>query len=160
MWGKKQFYTILSVLGMITFMILSFSGCANMQQASGGAAGSNIQKGNTPLYYDFGDILLPSELKIDKKETYIIEGPGFLTGILKLKGKVERTSLIIFFRNNMAKDNWKAISSFKSPKKAILLFKKQMRWCIINIVEDQYNTYVEVGVAPSVAESGESNLMQ
>ncbi len=159
MQGKKQRNIVMSMLGMITFITLSLAGCANMQQTSGGT-GSNVQKGNTPLYYDFGDILLPSELKIDKKETYIIEGPGFLTGILKLKGKVERTSLITFFRNNMAKDNWKAISSFKTPKKAILLFQKQMRWCIINIVEDQFNTYVELGVAPSITESNESALMQ
>lgn len=156
--GKKQFSTIMSVLGLVTFIILSFNGCINRQQAVGGT-GANMPKGNTPLYYDFGDILLPSELKIDNEETYIIEGPGFLTGILKLKGKVERASLIIFFRNNMAKDNWKAISSFKTPKKAILLFQKKMRWCIINITETQYHTYVEVGVAPSITESSESGLM-
>ena len=159
MQGKKQCNTIMSVLGMILIITLSFAGCTNRQQASG-VSGSNIQKGNTPLYYDFGDILLPSELKFDKKETYIIEGPGFLTGILKLKGKVERTSLITFFRNNMAKDNWKAITSFKTPKKVILLYQKEMRWCIINIVEDQFNTYVEIGVAPSIAESKESDLMR
>ncbi|MDM8539497.1 hypothetical protein QUF75_19565 [Desulfococcaceae bacterium HSG7] len=158
MWGKKHFSAIMSVLGLITFITLSFNGCINRQQTVGGT-GSNIPKGNTPLYYDFGDILLPSELKIDKKETYIIEGPGFLTGILKLKGKVERTSLIIFFRNNMAKDNWKSISSFKTPNKAILLFQKKMRWCIINITETQYSTYVEVGVAPSIVEKSESDLM-
>jgi len=158
MQGKKQCHTIMFVLGMITFITLSFSGCANMQQTSGGP-GSNIQKGNTPLYYDFGDILLPSELKIDKEETYIVEGPGFLTGILKLKGKVERTSLITFFRNNMAKDNWKAITSFKTPKKVILLYQKKIRWCIINITETQYHTYVEVGVAPSIVEKRESDLM-
>jgi hypothetical protein len=156
--GRKQFITIMSVLGLVTFITLSFNGCINRQQTVGGT-GANMPKGNTPLYYDFGDILLPSELKIDKNETYIIEGPGFLTGILKLKGKVERTSLIIFFRNNMAKDNWKAISSFKTPKKAILLFQKKMRWCIINITETQYHTYVEVGVAPSITQSSESGLM-
>jgi len=43
---------------------------------------------------------------------------------------------------------------------SILLFQKQMRWCIINIVEDQFNTYVELGVAPSITESNESALMQ
>ena len=155
---KKQFSTIVSVLGLVTFIALSLNGCVNSQRAVNGT-GAITPKGNTPLYYDFGDILLPSELKIDKKETYIIEGPGFLTGILKLKGKVERASLIIFFRNNMAKDNWKSISSFKTPKKAILLFQKKMRWCIINITETQYHTYVEVGVAPSKAESSESSLM-
>ncbi len=159
MQGKKQCNTIMFVLGMILIITLSLVGCTNLQQKSGGA-GSNIQKGNTPLYYDFGDILLPSELKIDQQETYIIEGPGFLTGILKLKGKVERISLITFFRNNMAKDNWRAITSFKTPKKAIMLFQKEARWCVINIVEDQFNTYVEVGVAPSVTESKAPNLMR
>ncbi len=156
--GKKKFTLTSSLLSLLAFITLALAGCANMQTASVGA-GSNIQKGNTPLYYDFGDILLPSELKVVKKETYIIEGPGFLTGILKLKGQVERASLITFFRNNMQKDNWKAITSFKSPNKAIMLFQKQTRWCVIYIYEDQFTTFVEVGVAPSITESSDSNLM-
>ncbi len=60
----------------------------------------------------------------------------------------------------MAKDNWKAITSFKTPKKAILLFQKQTRYCVINIIEDQFNTHVEVGVAPSISENTESGLIR
>ena len=117
-------------------------------------------KEDSPLYYDFGDVLIPKELKVEKKKSYIIRSPGFLTGILALKGDVERNSLIAFFQNNMAKDNWREISLFKSPRTStIILFQKENRWCVISINEKDYNTYVEIGVAPTVNEP-ESGLLK
>ncbi len=104
-----------------------------------------------PLYYDFGDILLPRELKIDKKASFVFRTPGLAAGVLALKGRVEGSSLIVFFENNMAKDNWQPVSSFKSPR-TIMLFKKENRWCVINITEKDFNTYVEVWVAPTIAQ--------
>ena len=129
------------------------SGCSTL---SGGKSSSNQapvkkKEGPSPTYYDFGDVLVPHELKIDEDGTYVIESAGFLTGILALKGRVEKNSLVEFFKNNMAKDNWQAITSFKTPNRALLLFKKSSRWCIINITESKFSTYVEVGVVPSTA---------
>jgi hypothetical protein len=47
----------------------------------------------------------------------------------------------------MTKDNWQYVSSFKSPR-TLLLFKKENRWCVINITENKWNTRVEIWVAP------------
>jgi len=70
-----------------------------------------------------------------------------------LKGNVERNSLIAFFQNNMAKDNWNEISLFKSPQTStIILFQKENRWCVIKINEETFNTHVEIGVAPIINE--------
>ena len=90
---------------------------------------------------------------MDKKSSYIVQSPGFLTGILALKGNIERNSLIAFFENNMAKDNWRQISLFKSPRTStIMVFQKENRWCVISINKKDYNTYVEIGVAPAINE--------
>ncbi|MEE8540221.1 MAG: hypothetical protein V3S66_01065 [Desulfobacterales bacterium] len=111
-----------------------------------------------PLYYDFGDILLPRELKVDKKASFVFRTPGLSAGVLALKGRVEGGSLIAFFENNMAKDNWQPVSSFKSPR-TMMLFKKENRWCVINITEKEFNTHVEVWVAPTIAQ-GVSGLIK
>ena len=61
---------------------------------------------------------------------------------------MDTDSLISFFQNNMAKDNWKMVSYFKSPK-SIMLFRKETRWSVINITEETFYTYAEIWVAPT-----------
>jgi len=141
---------------MMTVLLFIVSGCSAFKTQKSSSTSEVVvkkDKGDAPLYYDFGDILIPSELKVDKKSSYIVQSPGFLTGILALKGNVERNSLIAFFENNMAKDNWREITLFKSPRTStIMLFQKENRWCVININENSYSTYVEIGVAPAINE--------
>lgn len=148
--------TVLLCIGMMTVLLFIVSGCSALKTQKSSSTSEVVvkkDKGDAPLYYDFGDILIPSELKVDKKSSYIVQSPGFLTGILALKGNVERNSLIAFFENNMAKDNWREITLFKSPRTStIMLFQKENRWCVININENSYSTYVEIGVAPAINE--------
>ena len=155
--------TILLAIGMITLLFFIVSGCSTLKSSKSSStqeAAVKKDKEAAPLYYDFGDVLIPKELKVDKKSSYIVQSPGFLTGILALKGAVERNSLIAFFQNNMAKDNWREISLFKSPRTStIILFQKENRWCVISINETDYNTYVEIGVAPTLNEP-ESGLLK
>jgi hypothetical protein len=110
------------------------------------------KKGPVPLYYDFGDVLIPSELKVQRQNSYVFRTPGLSAGVLSFKGRVEVNSLIIFFENNMVKDNWKPVGSFKSPR-SILLYQKENRWCVISISENDFTTDVEIWVAPIIAES-------
>ena len=155
--------TVLMAIGMLTLFFFIVSGCSTLKSRTSSSTQEPTVKKNkesSPLYYDFGDVLIPKELKVDKKSSYIVQSPGFLTGILALKGDVERNSLIAFFQNNMAKDNWREISLFKSPQTStIILFQKENRWCVISINEKGYNTYVEIGVAPTVNEP-ESGLLK
>jgi len=137
------------------------SGCSLLTRITRPAAPqetSPAENEAAPLYYDFGDILLPRELKVDKQASFVFQTPGLSAGVLALKGRVEGSSLIAFFENNMAKDNWQPVSSFKSPR-TMMLFKKENRWCVINITEKDFNTFVEVWVAPTIAQ-GESGLIK
>ena len=149
--------------GVLLFAAISFSGCSTLSGSSSGtgSTGVRLQRDDAPApsYMDFGDVLIPEELKINEDGTYIIESGGFLTGILALKGRVEKNSVVDFFKNNMAKDNWKMLTSFKSPDRALLLFQKQQRWCVVNITEKEFYTHVEIGVVPSTSMM-ESGLLQ
>ena len=110
----------------------------------------------TAVYYDFEDILIPRELSIVKSRTVIISSPGFTSGIITLKGRLERQSLFDFFSNNMQKDNWNIISQIKSPSSTIMVFQKISRTAVITIRDEHLSTYVEVGVAPTI--TGEASL--
>ncbi|MBL7179341.1 MAG: hypothetical protein ABIK98_11020 [Pseudomonadota bacterium] len=155
-------HTVLMCIGLAAVFCFIVSGCSALKSKRTSPepqVTAKRDKESAPLYYDFGDVLIPKELKVDKKASYIVQSPGFLTGILALKGNVERNSLIAFFENNMAKDNWREVSLFKSPQTStIMLFQKENRWCVISINEKGFNTYVEIGVAPTLGESGSGLL--
>ena len=153
--GRKiQIFVFLLILSLTGIWI---SGCSTFKTKTSSrnaqASKEKEQKGPMPLYYDFGDVLVPSELKVVKKSSFVFRTPGLSAGVLSLKGRVEIGSLIAFFDTNMAKDNWELVSSFKSQR-SIMLFHKENRWCVINISESEFSTYVEIWVSPTTSEAG------
>lgn len=138
---------------MVSIFLLSVFGCQSVLSKR-----STPKQKNAPLYYDFGDVLIPGELKIDKKLSFIYRTAGLTSGVLTLEGRVDVNSLITFFEVNMAKDNWQEVVEFKSPRN-LLLFKKENRWCVIKIEEKEWKAYVEIWVAPTMGEM-ESGLVK
>jgi hypothetical protein len=111
----------------------------------------------TAVYYDFEDVLVPSEMSIVDDKTMVISTPDFASGVITLQGRVEKNSLFSFFTNNMMKDNWKIESSIKSPGVTILVFNKSSRCAVITFQDSQFNnTIVQIGVAPILG-SGYNN---
>jgi hypothetical protein len=104
----------------------------------------------TAVYYDFEDVLIPVELSVVQDKSMIVSTPGFTSGILMLRGRVDRRSLINFFNNNMRKDNWTMVSQIASPNMAILVFEKPMKSGVISIKSEHLYTYVEIGVAARI----------
>ena len=136
-------------LGVVLFIFL-ITGCSHVNEENEGA-GAQDKGFAPPIYYDFGDVRLPKELKVDKKSSFVYRTQGFSAGALVLEGRVERYSLIAFFENSMATDGWEFVSSFNSPR-TIMLFHKESRWCVINITDGKLNTLVEIWVAPTSGE--------
>ncbi len=141
---------LLVILALIIVMVVSVGGCSSVGKKNKTATAPSAESttGVPALYYDFGDVLVPKELKVDKKSSFIYQTEGFSAGVLVLKGRIDSSSLIAFFEKNMTKDNWQLISSFKSDR-TMLLFQKAHRWCVMNINDETFNTYVEIWVAPT-----------
>jgi len=157
--GKKMRHFVAVILmGSIIVSMVSLTSCSSTPKTTDGSDARVKDEQNAPLYYDFGDVLVPRELNLDAKSSFVYHSSGFTAGVLVFESKVERTSLIEFFDNNMAKDNWQAVSAFKSPR-TLLLFQKENRWCVINITDGDWNTMVEIWVAPFNGHSG-SGLLQ
>ena len=148
---------MLTIWGLIFAMVILVAGCSSLSKKDSAATApaAKSSSGVPALYYDFGDVLIPKELKVDKKSSFIYQTEGFSAGVLVLKGRIETSSLISFFERNMAKDNWQIISLFKSER-TMLLFQKAHRWCVMNITDETFSTYVEIWVAPTLkdAQSG------
>jgi hypothetical protein len=142
-------------LGSMLVLMILLAACSSTPKKTDGSDALEKDEKNAPLYYDFGDVLVPRELKLNAKASFVYQTSGFTAGVLIFESKVERVSLIEFFDNNMVKDNWQAVSAFKSPR-TLLLFQKENRWCVINITDNSWDTMVEIWVAPfiGISESG------
>ena len=139
---------------LLLAVVFFFCGCANLglgrktNNAPPSEQAYAEGQGSTAAYLDFGDVLIPDGLKIDTKKSFVIRSSGLTTGVLVLKGRVEQRSLIDFFEANMAKDSWQLITSFKLPR-TLMLYRKDARWCVINIYEGRFSTKVEIWVSPT-----------
>jgi hypothetical protein len=153
-----QSKTVMAWVGLLAAFFFLFSGCAHLNDDQGEGEVEMQDMGLAPpVYYDFGDVRVPDELKVDNNASFVYKTPGFSAGVLVLEGRVEIYSLIAFFENSMNTDRWEFVSSFKSPR-TIMIFKKPDRRCVINITERKFSTLVEIWVAPTV--KAESNQVQ
>jgi len=101
-------------------------------------------------YYDFDDIQVPRSLGLVKEESKVFVVDSFKAGVLVFKNNVNAESLVNFFLEGMAKDNWVLKSSFKYP--AVLFFAKRGKACVIEINEGTFSTELRILVAPTVVD--------
>ena len=150
-------------ISVLLLVFTVFFGCARLKPRAKSTkiaepVATKQDKTPTPIYYDFEDVLVPSQLKVDKDRSFVFHhAPDFTAGVLVLTGRVEVDSLVKFFQNNMAKDNWRLASSLKAPY-TIMFFNKANRGCIINISERQLKTEVEIWVTPTMGSIEEGLL--
>ena len=152
--SHRRYSRTAAIAVVIGLLILLAGGCASQKGKSGEAVNEGTDP-DAPLYYDFGDVLVPREMKVDKNASFVFRTPGLSAGVLSMKGRVDGSSLIAFFESNMANDNWSLVSAFKSYRN-IMLFKKENRWCVINITEKKMNTYLEIWVSPTIGGASSS----
>ncbi len=145
--------------GIVTVVCMTIAfGCGGLKLRDGtdtnDDAGSS-ESSSRDIYLDFDDILIPEEMQRDKARTFVFRIGALAAGVLVLKGRVTPEMLITFFETNMSRDNWKAVSSFRSPR-SLLLFEKNARWCIVTITEEDFDhkTRVEIWVSPKSEEIG------
>jgi len=138
---------MLRKLGII-FLLFLLAGilpaCAMIKKE--GSTSASGQKSRAS-YYDFADILIPSELTIDKKHSFVYSTSRLKVGILTFKGRVEPDSLAVFFQNNMPRDGWRVISTLKYRETMIVFLKEDLA-CVITIKENIFTTFLEVRVGP------------
>ena len=140
-------------------LLLTVGGCSSLsqnQKSTGDPSNAADQKTAT-VYYDFDDVIVPSEMKVINKDTFVYGTIGLKAGVLALKGRVDLTSLVEFFEINMKKDNWQMVSQIKTPY-ILMLFHKENRWCVIALHEETYYTYTRIWLAPTLTEPGSGLL--
>lgn len=149
----------LFVWGLAAVVSMMFvTGCGALKRRDGNTADEakdTATATSKDIYLDFDDVLIPEDMPKDKDRTFVFRIGALSAGVLVLKGRVEHETLVKFFESNMSRDNWRAVSSFRSPR-SLLIFEKDERWCIITITEDDFDhkTRVEIWISPKSEEMG------
>lgn len=147
---RGNLYLLISAIIMIISLTL-LPGCGTiLKDVSSKEEATDVKllkPQSLPVYYDFEDISIPPELTLDKERSFIYETSTLKTGILVFKGRIDVSSLVAFFQENMKKNNWVFINSFKY-KGYILNFQKEDKSCLITLYDKLFNTIVEVRVGP------------
>ena len=158
MQSTNGYRAVIYILGILAaLMLLLSAACSSTSKTTEGSEAREKDEKTAPLYLDFDDVLVPRDLKLKSNSSFVYHTSGMTAGVLVFTSKIERNSLVQFFENNMAKDNWQAVSSFKSPR-TLLLFQKENRWCVISITDNNWDTQVEIWVAPFSGQPGSGLL--
>lgn len=149
--------TVAAILVLMIVIALGATGCSSLKSKKSTSSSATPTSPTTAksktVYYDFGDVLLPAQLSVNDKESFVFTTSGLTAGVLSLKGRLTAKSLISFFSNKMPVDGWQMINKFTGQRN-MMLFKKRTRYCTITIDEGQLTTIVELWVAPSMVAGG------
>ncbi|HAA02563.1 MAG TPA: hypothetical protein DCZ69_13300 [Syntrophobacteraceae bacterium] len=116
--------------------------------ASSSASSSAPEGGQKrSLASEFPDVMVPHELELVPKATYVFQGPKTKAGVLVYRGRVDGRSVFDFFQTSMPRENWQFKGGFQT-KRSVLVFEKPDKICLIAIYEDLYYTYLEVYLTP------------
>ena len=138
---KIESLAVLAVL--LLFAQWALTGCAAFSsQEKGTAPPETALRGS---FSGFEDVLIPSDMSVDKKKSQIYSAGKGKVGLLTFTGRVEPDSLADFFQNNLPRNGWKPMTSLKD-RDHTLIFLKDERVCLITISETWFSTVCEVRV--------------
>jgi hypothetical protein len=125
-------------------VLLLLAGCSALDKGS--VKQTESQK-RLPDVREFEDVLIPREMDIDKEGSAIYRREGMAAGLLRMSGRVEMTSLMRYFQNNMANEGWRPVSQFRSPH-TLMLFQKGNRMAVVALEDADFQTFADVWVVP------------
>lgn len=109
---------------------------------------SAAPSGSRAKFLDFQDIPIPSELDVQSKDSYVFQSGQIKMGFLTLRGRVDSNSVMNFFVAAMPHEGWHLKGQFRYNR-ALLIFDKPDKTCVILMKEAAYYTYVEIYVSPA-----------
>lgn len=132
---------------LLLFLGLAF-GCTTTQSAaSKGASPSEAAQAPPPepIYTEteFPDIVVPTELSLDRSKTLIVRTQDYVGGVLVVRGRVKARSVEEFFKNQLQARGWELVGSIYHNRNILLSFRRANGCCMIYIT-DSFNTEVQI----------------
>ncbi len=137
----------LFALGLFVVLAAGMSGCDLLTYSTIPERQPDTGK-PLALSYRFEDIPIPPGMTLSRKESFIYETKDTKTGLLVYEGKGEMEKLVLFFKQQMPKYQWKLISNFELHN-VMLTFVKEGWIAVVYILPgDQDAKRLEIRVGP------------
>ena len=72
---KIRHHVAMHFLGGMAILMLLLAACSSTPKTTDGSDARDRDKKNAPFYYDFGDVLVPPELKLNANSSFYIPYP-------------------------------------------------------------------------------------
>ncbi|QJA05664.1 hypothetical protein FVE67_02095 [Thermosulfurimonas marina] len=130
----------------LLMLVFFLAACTARSQGTGGKAPVSPATPPTPVLQptELPDLVLPSEMKIDRDRTLIVKTPTYVGGLLVARGRVTVDSLVKFFERQMLARGWEEMGRIQY-KNMLLAFKRPNGSCFIYISETSFGN-VEVKI--------------
>ena len=144
---RQNRQTSLRITLIAALILFLFSGCVAMNKNPDSATETIKSSSSNDPYYptNFSDFEVPGELRLERKNTLLINTSSFNGGMINLSGKVEVGSLTDFFVNSMQKNGWKINGEIRYEN-VLLAFTKPNKNCLITIYEGEFGARTQVYV--------------
>lgn len=104
----------------------------------------------THHYYDFDDIPIPKEMKINTDNSILFESQDIRAGMLSFSGRVNSESLFNYFLVSLPNEGWRLTSYIKYGT-YILTFDKPDKLCIVRIIEKAFTSELQIWISPKLS---------
>ncbi len=134
--------TLFIRLTAVALSLLVLSACALFDKGP-----AKPDPGRLPDQREFDDVMVPRDMDIDRDASAVYRRDGSSIGILRMSGRIDMSSLMRYFQNNLANDGWRQVSVMRAPQ-SIMVFQKANRMAVIALTEDSLTTYADLWVTP------------
>jgi hypothetical protein len=132
----------LARLTAVALSLLVLSACALFEKGP-----AKPDPGRLPDQREFDDVMVPRDMEIDSEASAVYRREGASIGILRMSGRIDQSSLMRYFQNNLGNDGWRQISVMRAPQ-SLMVFQKANRMAVIALSEDYLTTYADLWVVP------------
>lgn len=132
----------LARLTAFALSLLVLSACALFEKGP-----AKPDPGRLPDQREFDDVMVPRDMEIDREASAVYRRDGASIGILRMSGRIDQSSLMRYFQNNLGNDGWRQISVMRAPQ-SLMVFQKANRMAVIALSEDYLTTYADLWVVP------------
>ncbi len=126
----------------VALSLLVLSACALFEKGP-----AKPDPGRLPDQREFDDVMVPRDMDIDREASAVYRRDGASIGILRMSGRIDQSSLMRYFQNNLGNDGWRQISVMRAPQ-SLMVFQKANRMAVIALSEDYLTTYADLWVVP------------
>jgi hypothetical protein len=129
----------------LAMILMVVAACQSMDT---GATKKVEEQKRLPDVHEFGDVLVPRDMLIDRDASFVFSGAGEPMGLLRMSGRVDSNSLIRLFKTSLPNDGWQMVSELRAPQ-SFLMYQKAKRMCVILIEDGTFQTFADIWVVPA-----------